>query len=85
MPQDDIIDVYALLFVTIVIETTSALALGLLASAAVSTPRRPALALPMLCRSRLGCCRPHAGHGVGAGPAVQARCIPAMTPQAPLR
>ena len=41
--------VYALLFVTIVIEATSALALGLLASAAVSTPAQAALALPMLC------------------------------------
>jgi ABC transport system ATP-binding/permease protein len=41
--------VYALLFVTIVIEATSALALGLLASAAVSTAAQAALALPMLC------------------------------------
>jgi ABC-type multidrug transport system ATPase subunit/ABC-type multidrug transport system permease subunit len=42
-------DVYALLFVTIVIEATSALALGLLASAAVSNAAQAALALPMLC------------------------------------
>jgi ABC-type multidrug transport system ATPase subunit len=41
--------VYALLFVTIVIEATSALALGLLASAAVSNAAQAALALPMLC------------------------------------
>jgi ABC-type multidrug transport system permease subunit len=41
--------VYALLFVTIVIEATSALALGLLASAAVSNTAQAALALPMLC------------------------------------
>ncbi|MBY8860348.1 ATP-binding cassette domain-containing protein [Nocardia sp. CA2R105] len=37
------------LFVTIVIEATSALALGLLASAAVSNAAQAALALPMLC------------------------------------
>ena len=42
-------DVYAFLFVTIVIEATSALALGLLASAAVSNAAQAALALPMLC------------------------------------
>jgi ABC-type multidrug transport system ATPase subunit/ABC-type multidrug transport system permease subunit len=41
--------VYAMLFVTIVIEATSALALGLLASAAVSNAAQAALALPMLC------------------------------------
>ena len=41
--------VYALLFVTIVIEATSALALGLLASAAVTNAAQAALALPMLC------------------------------------
>jgi ABC-type multidrug transport system permease subunit len=41
--------VYALLFVTIVIEATSALALGLFASAAVSNAAQAALALPMLC------------------------------------
>jgi ABC-type multidrug transport system ATPase subunit/ABC-type multidrug transport system permease subunit len=43
------LDVYAFLFVTIVIEATSALALGLLASAAVSNAAQAALALPMLC------------------------------------
>jgi ABC-type multidrug transport system ATPase subunit/ABC-type multidrug transport system permease subunit len=42
-------DVYALMFGTIVVEATSALALGLLASAAVSTAAQAALALPMLC------------------------------------
>jgi ABC transport system ATP-binding/permease protein len=42
-------DVYSLLFATIVIEATSALALGLLASAAVSNAAQAALALPMLC------------------------------------
>jgi ABC transport system ATP-binding/permease protein len=42
-------DVYAFLFGTIVIEATSALALGLLASAAVSNAAQAALALPMLC------------------------------------
>lgn len=42
-------DVSAFLFVTIVIEATSALALGLLASAAVSNAAQAALALPMLC------------------------------------
>jgi ABC transport system ATP-binding/permease protein len=42
-------DVYAILFVTIVIEATSALALGLLASASVSNAAQAALALPMLC------------------------------------
>jgi len=42
-------DVYGFLFVTIVIEATSALALGLLASAAVSNAAQAALALPMLC------------------------------------
>jgi len=41
--------VYALLFGTISIEATSALALGLLASAAVSNAAQAALALPMLC------------------------------------
>jgi ABC-type multidrug transport system ATPase subunit/ABC-type multidrug transport system permease subunit len=41
--------VYALLFATITIEATSALALGLLASAAVSNAAQAALALPMLC------------------------------------
>ena len=39
----------ALLFATIVIEATSALALGLFASAAVSNAAQAALALPMLC------------------------------------
>jgi hypothetical protein len=42
-------DVYASLFVTIMVEATSALALGLLASAAVSNAAQAALALPMLC------------------------------------
>ena len=42
-------DVYALLFATIVIEATSAMALGLFASAAVSNAAQAALALPMLC------------------------------------
>ncbi|MFC0449588.1 ATP-binding cassette domain-containing protein [Rhodococcus jostii] len=42
-------DVSAFLFVTILIEATSALALGLLASAAVSNAAQAALALPMLC------------------------------------
>jgi ABC-type multidrug transport system ATPase subunit len=42
-------DVYSLLFATIVIEAISALALGLLASAAVSNAAQAALALPMLC------------------------------------
>jgi hypothetical protein len=42
-------DVYTLLFATILIEATSALALGLLASAAVSNAAQAALALPMLC------------------------------------
>lgn len=41
--------VYALLFVTILVEATSALALGLFASAAVSNAAQAALALPMLC------------------------------------
>jgi ABC transport system ATP-binding/permease protein len=41
--------VYGLLFVTMVIEAASALALGLLASAAVSNAAQAALALPMLC------------------------------------
>ena len=41
--------IYASLFTTIVIEATSALALGLLASAAVSNAAQAALALPMLC------------------------------------
>jgi hypothetical protein len=42
-------DAYGLLLVTIVIEAVSALALGLLASAAVSNTAQAALALPMLC------------------------------------
>jgi hypothetical protein len=42
-------DVYALLFVTILVEATSALALGLFASAVVSNAAQAALALPMLC------------------------------------
>jgi ABC-type multidrug transport system permease subunit len=42
-------DVYASLLVTVVIEATSALALGLFASAAVSNAAQAALALPMLC------------------------------------
>ena len=42
-------DVYGLLFATIVIEATSAMALGLFASAAVSNAAQAALALPMLC------------------------------------
>jgi len=42
-------DVYASLFATIMVEATSALALGLLASAAVSNAAQAALALPMLC------------------------------------
>jgi len=42
-------DLYASLFATIVIEATSALALGLFASAAVSNAAQAALALPMLC------------------------------------
>lgn len=42
-------DVSVFLFVTVVIEATSALALGLLASAAVSNAAQAALALPMLC------------------------------------
>jgi ABC transport system ATP-binding/permease protein len=41
--------VYASLFVTLLIEAVSALALGLLASAAVSNASQAALALPMLC------------------------------------
>ncbi|OMB93977.1 ABC transporter ATP-binding protein [Mycobacterium sp. NS-7484] len=41
--------VYGLLFVTILVEATSALALGLFASAAVSNAAQAALALPMLC------------------------------------
>lgn len=41
--------VYASLFATIVLEATSALALGLFASAAVSNAAQAALALPMLC------------------------------------
>jgi ABC-type multidrug transport system ATPase subunit/ABC-type multidrug transport system permease subunit len=40
---------YVSLFVTIMLEATSALALGLLASAAVSNAAQAALALPMLC------------------------------------
>lgn len=42
-------DVYASLLVTMVIEATSALALGLFASAAVHNAAQAALALPMLC------------------------------------
>ncbi|MGA8251553.1 MAG: ATP-binding cassette domain-containing protein [Mycobacterium sp.] len=42
-------EVYGSLFVTLVVEATSALALGLLASAAVSNAAQAALALPMLC------------------------------------
>ena len=42
-------DVYALLFATILTEAISALALGLFASAAVSSAAQAALALPMLC------------------------------------
>jgi ABC-type multidrug transport system ATPase subunit len=42
-------DVYASLFVTLLLEAVSALALGLLASAAVSNASQAALALPMLC------------------------------------
>nr|WP_239476878.1 ATP-binding cassette domain-containing protein [Nocardia arizonensis] len=42
-------DVSAFLFLTIVIEAVSALALGLLASAMVSNAAQAALALPMLC------------------------------------
>lgn len=42
-------DVYASLFVTILVEALSALALGLLASAVVSDAAQAALALPMLC------------------------------------
>jgi ABC transport system ATP-binding/permease protein len=41
--------VYASLFATLLIEAVSALALGLLASAAVSNAAQAALALPMLC------------------------------------
>ena len=42
-------DVYASLFGTLLLEAVSALALGLLASAAVSNASQAALALPMLC------------------------------------
>jgi ABC-2 type transporter/AAA domain, putative AbiEii toxin, Type IV TA system len=42
-------DVYASLLVTLLAEAVSALALGLLASAAVSNSAQAALALPMLC------------------------------------
>jgi ABC transport system ATP-binding/permease protein len=42
-------DVYGLLFVTILVEALSALALGLLASAVVADAAQAALALPMLC------------------------------------
>ncbi len=42
-------NVYALMFATLLIEATSALALGLLASASVSNAAQAALALPMLC------------------------------------
>jgi ABC-type multidrug transport system ATPase subunit len=42
-------DVYASLFVTLLLEAVSALTLGLLASAAVSNASQAALALPMLC------------------------------------
>jgi ABC transport system ATP-binding/permease protein len=41
--------VYASLFVTLLVEAVSALALGLLASSAVSNAAQAALALPMLC------------------------------------
>lgn len=41
--------VFAVLFLTMLLEATSALALGLLASAAVSNAAQAALALPMLC------------------------------------
>jgi ABC-type transport system involved in multi-copper enzyme maturation permease subunit len=41
--------VYASLFATLMVEAVSALALGLLASAAVSNSAQAALALPMLC------------------------------------
>ena len=41
--------VYASLLVTLLVEAVSALALGLLASAAVSNAAQAALALPMLC------------------------------------
>jgi len=43
------LDVYGSLLVTLLIEAISALALGLLASAAVSNASQAALALPMLC------------------------------------
>ena len=42
-------DVYASLLVTLLVEAVSALALGLLASAAVSNAAQAALALPLLC------------------------------------
>jgi ABC-type multidrug transport system ATPase subunit len=42
-------DVYGALFVTLMVEAVSALTLGLLASAAVSSASQAALALPMLC------------------------------------
>jgi ABC transport system ATP-binding/permease protein len=42
-------DVYGMLFITILIEALSALALGLLASAVVADAAQAALALPMLC------------------------------------
>ncbi|HTS15704.1 MAG TPA: ABC transporter permease [Candidatus Sulfotelmatobacter sp.] len=42
-------DVYTSLLVTLLVEAVSALALGLLASAAVSNAAQAALALPMLC------------------------------------
>ncbi|HET7665648.1 MAG TPA: ABC transporter permease, partial [Mycobacterium sp.] len=42
-------DVYGFLFATILVEATSALALGLLASASVTNAAQAALALPMLC------------------------------------
>jgi len=42
-------DVYGSLLVTLLVEAVSALALGLLASAAVSNAAQAALALPMLC------------------------------------
>ena len=42
-------DVYAVSFATVLVEAASALALGLLASAAVSNAAQAALALPMLC------------------------------------
>jgi ABC-type multidrug transport system ATPase subunit len=42
-------ETYAALFVTLLVESVAALALGLLASAAVADPAQATLALPMLC------------------------------------